>query len=93
MNSWRHLLLVLALVFAQLAVGVHAVGHAAGDDEALPTHACALCLVAHDLGAALPSLAHLPLLAFALALGVGLLPAGRASLPAPPASQRAPPFA
>ena len=32
MNSLRHLLLVAVLLFAQLAAGVHAVGHAADNE-------------------------------------------------------------
>ena len=91
MNSLRHLLLVLALVLAQLAVGVHAVGHAAGDDDALPTHTCELCLAAHQLGSALPSLASLALPDLAHVAASAPLPAGRASLPPPHPSQRDPP--
>jgi hypothetical protein len=59
-NPLRHLLLVAVLLFAQLAAGAHAVEHAAGNDDGLPTHVCQLCLAAQDLGAALPSLAALP---------------------------------
>ena len=92
MNSLRHLLLVLALVFAQLAVGVHAVGHAAGDDEAVPTHACELCLQAHDLGAALPALALLPLPVLLAEAAACPIRQGRLALPPPPAGQRGPPL-
>jgi hypothetical protein len=88
----RRLLLVVVLFFAQLAAGAHAVEHAAGNDGALPTHACQLCLVAHDLGAALPALATLPPV-----LAVQLVPEsfsahGRSAFPAPIATQQGPPL-
>lgn len=88
----RRLLLVLAVFFAQLATGAHAIEHAAGDEQGLPTHACQLCLAAHDLGAALPSLAALPPV-----LAVQLIPAsfsahGRTAFPAPIATQQGPPL-
>ena len=93
MKPLRHLLLVIALVFAQLAVGVHAIGHATGDDDALPTHTCELCLAAHDLGSALPSLpATLPLVALQLLPEVRVLVA-RAAFPPPLPVQRGPPLA
>jgi hypothetical protein len=87
----RHLLLVVVLFFAQLAAGAHAVEHAAGNEDGLPTHACQLCLAAHDLGAALPSLAALPPV-----LAVQLVPESfsahdRCAFPAPVATQRGPP--
>ncbi|WP_371323669.1 hypothetical protein VX159_14920 [Dechloromonas sp. ZY10] len=88
----RHLLLVIVLVFAQLAVGVHAVGHAAGDDEAVPTHACELCLQAHDLGAALPTLLALPLPVLLAERAASPMSQGRLALPPPPAAQRGPPL-
>lgn len=91
MNPLRHFLLVAALIFAQLLAGAHAVEHAAGNDEAMPTHACLLCLAAHDLGTALPSVAALPPV-----LAVQLPPEAfsshdREAFPAPVASQRGPP--
>jgi hypothetical protein len=91
MLQLRHLLLVAVLFFAQLAAGAHAVEHAAGNENGLPTHACQLCLAAHDLGTALPSLAALPPV-----LAVQLVPeafsaAGRNAFPAPVATQRGPP--
>jgi len=92
-TSLRHLLLVAFLVCAQLAVGVHAIGHAVGDNEAVPTHACELCLAAHDLGSALPSLATLSLLPLAALSPALPLAGGRATLPALPARQGAPPLA
>ena len=75
----RRVLLVAMLFFAQLAQG-------------LPTHACHLCLTAHDLGAALPSLVALPPV-----LSVQLVPAsfsahGRTAFPAPIATQQGPPL-
>ena len=92
MLQLRHLLLVVVLFFAQLAAGAHAVEHAAGNEGVLPTHACQLCLAAHDLGTALPSLAALPPV-----LAVQLVPEafsahGRGAFPAPIASQRGPPI-
>ncbi|MDP3537927.1 MAG: hypothetical protein Q8S26_04410 [Azonexus sp.] len=92
MNSLRHFLLVAVLLFAQLAAGAHAVEHAAGNEQGLPTHACQLCLAAHDLGAALPSLVALPPV-----LAVQLVPAsfsahGRTAFPAPIATQQGPPL-
>ena len=88
----RHLILVAVLFFAQLAAGAHAVEHAAGNEQGLPTHACHLCLTAHDLGAALPSLVALPPV-----LSVQLVPAsfsahGRTAFPAPVATQQGPPL-
>ena len=91
MNPLRRALLVLVLLFAQLAAGAHAIEHAAGNDEALPAHLCELCLTAHDLGAALPSLAALPAVDAARLVPVAKLPAGRGALPAPNPSQRGPP--
>lgn len=93
MKQFRHLLLVALIVLAQWLAGAHAVAHAAGDDGAMPTHACELCLAAHDLGSALPTLpVALPLLGAAELLpvydGWGLI-----SLPAPRAVQRGPPLA
>ena len=60
MRSWRHLLLVVSLLLGQLVAGAHAVEHAASKEDGLPTHVCQLCLTAHDLGAALPSVVSLP---------------------------------
>jgi hypothetical protein len=90
-NSLRHLLLVAALLFAQLAAGAHAVGHAADNESGLPTHACELCLVAHDLGAALPSLAALPPVQVPGLAPEALVAQGRTVFPPPAAAQRAPP--
>ena len=91
MNSLRHLLLVTVLFFAQLAAGAHAVDHAAGNEGALPTHACELCLAAHDLGAALPSLSALPPVLAQHARPEVLLHSGRTAFPAPLTRQRDPP--
>ena len=93
MNFLRHLLLAAVLVFAQLAASAHAVEHLVQDEGSLPKHACELCLAAHDLGSALPTLpVALPLLGAAELLpvydGWGLI-----SLPAPRAVQRGPPLA
>jgi len=92
-NSLRHLLLVVVLVFAQLAAGMHAVGHAADKDNGLPNHACELCLSAHDLGSALPSLAALPLVAAVPLLPEALDYHPRGAFPPPVACQRGPPIA
>lgn len=92
MSSLRHLLLIVVLVFAQWASATHNVEHAMGDQDA-PQHACALCLVAHDLTAALPSVALMPSL-LALYLAPEMLPLhSRSSFPAPLAVQRGPPQA
>ncbi|MBP8170108.1 MAG: hypothetical protein KAX99_10645 [Azonexus sp.] len=89
----RHLLLVAVLLLAQLAVGAHAVGHAADNEPGLPTHACELCLAAHDLGSALPSLAALLPVALALLVPESLQSHDRSAVPPPAASQRGPPTA
>ena len=91
MRAWRHLLLVASLVLAQLLVGAHAVEHAAGNDETLAAHACQLCLKAHDLGSALPSLASLPPVVLPQLVPASVVPVGRLALPAPLACQRGPP--
>lgn len=93
MNPLRHLLLVAALFFAQLAAGAHAVEHATGDGDALPGHACQLCLVTHDFGAALPAAFSLPPVVAPVLPEPGLIPAGRSAVPPPPPSQRGPPTA
>ncbi len=87
----RRFLLVFVLVFAQWAAAAHGVEHAVGEGKGLPAHACELCLAAHDLGSALPSVIALPPV-----LAVQLLPAqiylhDRAALPPPVATQRGPP--
>ena len=91
MSSLRHILLVAVLLFAQLAAGAHAVGHAADNENGLPTHTCALCLVAHDLGAALPSLPVLPSIQPPRLMPELLVIHGRADFPPPAAPQRGPP--
>ena len=93
MNPLRHLLLVAVLVCAQLLAGAHAVGHAAGDDEALATHACELCLAAHNLASALPSVAALPAIVSARLIPEPPALNPRAALPAPLPAQGAPPAA
>lgn len=93
MSSLRHLLLVVALFFAQLAAGAHAVGHAADNDGELPAHTCELCLTAHDLGAALPGLAALPPVVPPLLVPEALPVHARSAFPPPAAVQRGPPIA
>jgi len=92
-NPLRHLLLVVVLFFAQLAAGAHAVGHAADNEGGLPAHTCELCLAAHDLGAALPSLAALPPVVVPLLVPEALHAHARSALPPPAAPQRGPPIA
>lgn len=91
MNPLRHLLLVALLLVAQLLAGAHAVEHAVANDEALPTHACQLCLTAHDLGMALPSVVALPPVVAVQLLPEVLPSHDREAFPAPVASQRGPP--
>ncbi|PKO92883.1 MAG: hypothetical protein CVU16_05895 [Betaproteobacteria bacterium HGW-Betaproteobacteria-10] len=91
MNSLRHFFLVAVLFLAQLAVGAHAVEHAAGNEDALPTHTCELCLAAHNFGAALPSLAALPPVALISLIPESLQSNDRSALPPPAAPQRGPP--
>lgn len=92
MLQLRHFLLVAILFFAQLATGAHAVEHAAGDEKGLPTHACQLCLAAHDLGAAMPSLVALPPVVAVQFVPEALSAHGRSAFPAPLATQRGPPL-
>jgi len=92
-NPLRHLLLVVALCFAQLAAGAHAVGHAADNEGGLPAHTCELCLAAHDLGAALTSLAALPPVVVPLLVPEALHVHARSAFPPPAAPQRGPPIA
>lgn len=91
MNPLRHLLLVAVLFFAQLAAGAHAVGHAADNESGLPAHVCELCLAAHDLGIALPSLAALPPIITAALVPEVRYAHGRKAFPPPAALQRGPP--
>ena len=93
MNPLRHLLLVVVLCFAQLAAGAHAVGHAADNEGGLPAHTCELCLAAHDLGAALTSLAALPPVVVPLLVPEALHVHARSAFPPPAAPQRGPPIA
>lgn len=91
MNPLRHFALVLVLVFAQLAAGAHALGHAADRDDGLPAHACQLCLATHNLGSALPGVTALPPVIEFVLVPEALAFSARSHLPAPLASQRAPP--
>ena len=93
MNPLRHLLLVAVLFFAQLAAGAHAVGHAADNESGLPAHTCELCLAAHDLGVALPSLVTLPPIITAALVPEALHTHDRSAFPPPAAPQRGPPIA
>ena len=91
MNPLRRYLLVAVLLFAQLVAGAHAVGHALDNDSGLPNHSCELCLAAHDLGTALPSLADLPPAAAAAFVPEALHTHERGAFPPPAAPQRGPP--
>lgn len=93
MNPLRHFLLVAVLLLAQLAAGVHAVEHAASKEGALPAHTCELCLAAHDLGSALPSLAALPPVVAVVLVPETLDSYPRSAFPPPAAGQRGPPAA
>jgi len=91
-NSARHLLLVAVLFFAQLLAGAHAVEHVAGKEGVLPGHVCELCLAAHDLASALPSLVVLPPVALPYLVPEVLPALGRTDFAAPLARQGAPPI-
>lgn len=93
MNPLRHLLLVAALVLAQLAGTAHALEHAVDDPGAPPGYSCALCLAAHDLGAALPASVPLPPVVAPTLPAPAAMPAGRSAVPPPLPSQRGPPAA
>ena len=93
MNPLRHLLLVAVLLFAQLAAGAHAVSHAADNERGLPAHTCELCLAAHDLGAALPTLASLPPVVLLQLVPEALHCHARSAFPPPAAVQQGPPAA
>jgi len=73
--------------------GAHAVEHAASKEDGLPTHVCQLCLTAHDLGAALPSVVSLPPVVLPLWLPESPVAQGRTAFPPPLACQRGPPGA
>lgn len=93
MNSLRHLLLVVVLLFAQLAAGAHAIEHASTREGTLPNHVCELCLAAQDLGSALPSLVAMPPLASVYLLPEAVADQARSAFPPPAAPQRGPPLA
>ncbi|MBL8449820.1 MAG: hypothetical protein JNM32_07840 [Dechloromonas sp.] len=93
MTALHRFLLVCVFFFAQLAAGAHGVEHGAGDEGPLPSHVCELCLAAHDLGSALPSLVALPPIAPPRGMPEAAPATGRTFLPVPPARQGAPPFA
>lgn len=86
-----HLLLVVLLFLSQVWAGAHAVEHAAGKGG-VPTHACELCLAAHDLGSALPSLLVLPPVVLAGQSPEALPAHARTAFPPPQACQRDPPI-
>jgi hypothetical protein len=90
-NPLRHFLLVVILFVAQMAAGAHAIEHVANDGDGLPSHLCQLCLTAHDLGSALPSLAALPPVLAGHLRPAALTVNDRGALPPPAARQGAPP--
>jgi hypothetical protein len=92
-NPLRHLLLVVALVLAQLAGAAHALEHAVEEPGAPPGYSCAFCLAAHDLGDALPAVVSLPPAVAPALPALAALPAGRFAVPPPSPSQRGPPAA
>jgi hypothetical protein len=91
-SPFRHLLLVLVLLLAQLAGAAHALEHAVNKEGAPPTHVCELCMVAHDLASALPSLATLPVIPAGRLLPPSAPLVARSDWPAPRAVQRGPPL-
>ncbi|HMU99490.1 MAG TPA: hypothetical protein PKD04_00325 [Rhodocyclaceae bacterium] len=93
MLDLRRFLLVLVFFAAQWVVGAHAFEHGADGGGVLPEHACELCLAAHDLGAAMPSLEALPPVAPPGWIPENSPASGRCFLPAPGARQGAPPDA
>lgn len=93
MTSLRHFLLAIALIFAQLAAGTHAVEHGLGKEGTVPGHACQLCLSAHDLGSALPGAVALPPVVEVVLTPETVSFTARSYLPPPRTSQRAPPSA
>ena len=90
----RRLILVAFLLAAQLAAGAHALEHfGVKADEHAPDQRCSVCLLAHDLSAALTaSVPDLPPSQASIVL-VSVLPTGRSSLQALNPYQRGPPAA
>lgn len=92
MQRLPRFLLVVLIFLSQIWAGAHAIEHAAGKEGALPAHVCELCLAAHDLGSALPSLAILPPVVASCLVPEVLLAHARKTFPPPLACQRAPPL-
>lgn len=92
MQPLRHLLLAGFLFFAQMVAGAHAVGHAADHEDGSLPHVCELCLVAHDLGTALPTLAVLPTAHVPEPIRAAGQVNERRYFPTPAAPQRGPPI-
>lgn len=93
MTALQRFLLVVALFVAQAVAGMHAVEHGATKDGGLPDHVCELCLAAHDLGSALPSLVSPPPVVFHHLAPAPQIAAGFVEPSAPLPRQGAPPFA
>lgn len=91
MTALQRFLLVVALFVAQAVAGMHAVEHGVAKDGGLPDHVCELCLAAHDLGSALPSVVALPPVAADHEAPADAVVSGLAALPAPVPRQGAPP--
>ncbi|MEY4591596.1 MAG: hypothetical protein RIR18_491 [Pseudomonadota bacterium] len=90
----RRLILVAFLLAAQLVASAHALEHIGGkSDGHFPGQTCSVCLVAHDLTAALTaSVPPLPPFQASFAL-VSVSSTGRDTLPALLPHQRGPPAA
>ena len=87
-----HFLLAFLLLCAQAFAAVHAVEHAV-EDQGMPTHACELCLAAHDLGAGLTGSVTVPATVAATYISYLYLCTDRGALPVPQARQQSPPLA
>ncbi|MGB4467763.1 MAG: hypothetical protein WBI41_06935 [Azovibrio sp.] len=92
-SAFRHFLLALLLCGSQLLAAAHQVEHLLEPQAGPAQHTCLVCLSAHDLGTALPSvpLLVLPAPAVILTAASGSCPAPCLPLPAP--VQRGPPLA
>jgi len=83
----------LLLCAGQWLAAAHALEHGREGKPEHGAHTCQLCLAAHDLGAALPSLPPALPAAGVDALSDQPVLAGRSDFPAPSPAQRGPPSA
>jgi hypothetical protein len=90
----RRLVLVAFMFAAQLVAGIHALEHFKGESDGhLPGQTCSVCLISHELTAALTTnVMPLPVSHASFALASVVL-TGRDSLPATSPRQRGPPKA